>query len=147
MFYVQPYNIKTKWHRLKIWVHAVILIIWFAPISSKLITSFYPQVSLGLGGLNVLPLNVDLHSTDTNSSFGSPKARRRRFTAAAPSVTPPPPPIRIADSFDSLDTMDDCDEANEVVSLMVDKAEIETGTILVIPIANLRWPQTNKNNL
>ena len=105
-----------------------------------MITSFYPQVSLGLGGLNVL-------STDTNSSFGSPKARRRRFTAAAPSVTPPPPPIRIADSFDSLDTMDDCDEANEVVSLMVDKAEIETGTILVIPIANLRWPQTNKNNL
>jgi hypothetical protein len=60
-------------------------------------------------------LNLDLHSTDTNSSCGSPKTRRRRLTAA-PAATPPP--IRISESFDNLDTMDDDDEedAGELVS-------------------------------
>jgi hypothetical protein len=70
------------------------------------------QLSLGLGGLNALPLNLDLHSTDTNSSCGSPKTRRRRLTAA-PAVTPPP--IRISESFDNLDTMDDFEETNDLV--------------------------------
>ena len=68
------------------------------------------QLSLGLGGLNALPLNLDLHSNDTNSSCGSPKTRRRRLTAA-PAVTPPP--IRISESFDNLDTMDDYEESND----------------------------------
>lgn len=68
------------------------------------------QLNLGLGGLNSLPLNLDLHSTDTNSSCGSPKTRRRRLTAA-PAITPPP--IRISESFDNLDTMDDYEESND----------------------------------
>lgn len=67
------------------------------------------QLCLGLGGLNTLPLNLDLHSNDTNSSCGSPKTRRRRFTAAMT-----PPPIRISGSYDNLDTMDDFEERVDV---------------------------------